>query len=191
VVDAQTDARELVRRAVEGDEQAWRELVRRHAGAVYAVARSYQLNASDASDVSQIVWLRLWCKIGDIREPQYLAAWLSAVTRHECVRLLRRAARELPVDQDAAFDQVPDPSEIDQDLLAAERDSVLARAIDALPRRGGALMRFLLREPTPSYAKVSQVFDMPIGSIGPTRQRCLELLRSHPDLRSYQESCRS
>jgi RNA polymerase sigma factor (sigma-70 family) len=165
----------LVRRAAEGDEAAWTALVGRYAGLVWAVARAHRLDAEAAADVSQTVWLRLVEHLDRIREPDRIAGWLAATAKNECLRVSYRAGRTVAVDADHLDIRVPDVS--GDDLEAAERHRSLWEAIDRLPGRCHALVRLLLADPPPSYEMVAEILDMPIGSIGPTRGRCLGRLR--------------
>jgi RNA polymerase sigma factor (sigma-70 family) len=173
--------RDLVRRAAAGDEGGWNELVERYTGLVFAITRAHRLEPAEAADVNQIVWLRLVENLSRLRDPDRVGAWIAAVARHECLRVYRRAGRERPSEisqnVDAGWDDEPDAA-----LLAEERDAALWRALGELPPRCRSLLRVLLVEPRPSYEEVAAALDMPIGSIGPTRQRCLERLRRLPAL---------
>lgn len=172
---------ELVRDAGAGDSAAWDELVDRYSGLVWAVARGHRLGHADAADVFQTTWLRLVEHLGRLRQPEHVGGWLSATARHECLRLLRLRSRELPdehvevtVDEHHGRAGVPGPETAL--LLREERAEVLV-AFGHLPDRCQGLLRLLAADPAPSYAEVSQSLDMPVGSIGPTRGRCLDHLR--------------
>jgi DNA-directed RNA polymerase specialized sigma24 family protein len=103
---------------------------------------------------------------------------LATTARRECLVVLRRSRREPPVGDERLLDTVPDQrSALDVTLLVDERDASLWRVFEELPDRCRRLLRVLLADPAPSYAEVADALDMPIGSIGPTRQRCLASLR--------------
>jgi len=173
-----TPVAELVRRAAGGDQVAWDGLVDRFGGLVWNVARAHRLDSSDAADVCQTVWLRLVEHLARLRDPDALGGWLATTTRHEAVRVLRRGARELPDDDAAGWDQrpttEPGPEII---LLRAERRAMVWKAVSGLNSRCQLLLRALASAPEASYAEISRALEMPIGSIGPTRARCLEHLR--------------
>lgn len=173
------DVGDLVNAAASGDETAWNALVDRFAGLVWAVARSYRLDAADAADVSQTTWLRLVEHLGRLREPDRVGAWLAATTRNEALRILRRRGRAAPLleGEEWADDTHPEPHARLHDL---ERDEALRVALERLPERCRELLRVLLADPEPSYDEVSAALGLPIGSIGPTRARCLERLRRDP-----------
>src|SRR3712207_2389612 len=90
---------ELVHAAAAGDQDAWGALVERYASLVWNVARAHRLDVADASDVSQTVWLRLVEHLDRLRQPEALAGWLATTTKHECLRTIRRAGREIPDDE--------------------------------------------------------------------------------------------
>lgn len=167
-----------VRAAAAGDAAAWNRLVDRFSGLVWAVARGHRLSEADAADVSQTTWLRLAEHIHRLRDPERVGAWLATTARHESLRTLRRSTRLVPVDHD--FDLVVDDGapEPDHRLLDTERSTVLWRCFRALPRPCQTLLRTLLADPSPTYADVAVALEMPIGSIGPRRARCLDHLRT-------------
>lgn len=167
----------LVGSATAGDEAAWGSLVDRYANLVWAVARGHGLDQADAADVSQTVWLRLAEQLSGIREPERLGAWLATTARRECLRTLRRQERHLPVDECLEWNCGPRVDDPGEELFSEERDSALWTAFEALSGNCKALLRALLADPAPSYAELSDTFEMPVGSIGPTRARCLDRLR--------------
>jgi RNA polymerase sigma factor (sigma-70 family) len=162
-----------------GDPGAWDALVDRFAGRVWAVARAHRLSNADAEDVSQVTWLRLVTHIDTIRDPERVGAWLATTARHECLRLLRKAGREIPVDEEDEMEPVlPVDAPVDTRLLTDERDQVLRDALAQLSPQCQRLLRVLMADPEPSYLEVSAALGMAVGSIGPTRQRCLAHLRA-------------
>lgn len=168
---------DLVRAAARGDASAWDALVERHTPLLWAVARSFRLDTADAADAVQTTWLRLLEHIDRITEPEHVAAWLATTTRRECLRQLRRAGREQPVEL-VSLDVIDlGTAPLDAGLLREERDAELWRAVEALPERCRALLRVLMADPPPAYDVVAAALDMPVGSIGPTRSRCLDRLR--------------
>ncbi|MGH9149080.1 MAG: RNA polymerase sigma factor [Acidimicrobiales bacterium] len=173
----------LVLNAQAGAREAWAALVERFAGLVLAVARDYRLSAADAADVSQTTWLRLAEHLDRLREPERVGVWLATTARNESLRVLRRSQRDIPVDPvtylSASEDLGP---EVDRRILDEERDSALWRAFEALPPTCKVLLRTLMAEPQPSYAEVSATLGMKVGSIGPTRKRCLQSLRQIAEL---------
>lgn len=167
---------ELLQSAAAGDRDAWDTLVERYEGLMWGIARSHRLDQASASDIVQTTWLRLVEHIDGLRNPEALAGWLAATARNECLRVLRHQARQVPT----ADDQMPAesvPPVDDARLLERERDAQLWRAFATLSARCQALLRMLATEPAPSYEEVGAALGMAIGSIGPTRGRCLEHLR--------------
>jgi RNA polymerase sigma factor (sigma-70 family) len=170
------DTTTLLRRASEGDEAAWGDLVDRYAGVVWSVARGFRFDDATAADVSQTVWLRLAERHGSIRDPERLAGWLATTTRHECYRITRRRRREV-VDDDVVDPRATDFTPVDEALVAADETVEALAAFAQLPDHCRELLRLLCADPPPDYATIAGTLGRPIGSIGPTRQRCLERLR--------------
>jgi RNA polymerase sigma factor (sigma-70 family) len=167
----------LVLAAAAGDRLAWGQLVERYDRLVWAVARSFRLSDSDASDVVQTTWLRLVENLDRIHQPERVSSWLVTTARRECLGFVRRQAQRAPASlppMDLVEDDAPP---LDQSLLAGERDRAVWAAFSRLSERCQSLLRLLIADPQPSYEDVGLALDMPIGSIGPTRARCLENLR--------------
>jgi RNA polymerase sigma factor (sigma-70 family) len=167
----------LLSRAADGDGAAWEELVDRHARLVWSVLRSYRLDDATASDVFQTVWLRLVEQVDRIREPERLAAWLATTARREALRVLRRGSREAPTET------LPDLPETlaalpGDALTAGEEQRALLAAFAQLPESCQTLLRLLMADPPLDYRTIAEIIDRPVGSIGPTRQRCLDRLRA-------------
>jgi RNA polymerase sigma factor (sigma-70 family) len=174
----------LVARVCEGDQEAWHELVERYAPLVWSICARYQLDRGDIDDVGQTVWLLLVENLRNLREPAALPGWLATTTRHECLRILR-AGRRRDLDGLPPEDQLPaDPFAvpIEQDVIAAERNAALRAAFAELTDSCHELISMLISDPPVGYAHISATLGIPVGSIGPTRARCLDKLRRSPHL---------
>jgi RNA polymerase sigma factor (sigma-70 family) len=169
----------LVVEAGAGSQEAWNDLVGRFASLVWAIARSHGLDQADAGDVSQTTWLRLVENLNRIRDPEKVGAWLASTARNECLRLLRRAGRQVPLSEDKELEDGSDGPAIETHLLETERDAALWRAFRRLGERCRMLLRLLMSDPPASYEEISVATGWPLGSIGPTRARCLQQLRRH------------
>lgn len=170
---------ELFRRAESGDQAAWNAIVDRYTRLLWSVARGHRLSDTDAADVVQTTWLRLVEHFGRIQDPECLPGWLATTARRESLRVLRRAGREVPAMADeTSWDVVDERAEpVDARLLLAERDAALWDCFQLLSARCRVLLRALLASSERDYAAVSSALGLPMGSIGPTRGRCLNQLR--------------
>jgi RNA polymerase sigma factor (sigma-70 family) len=167
----------LLARAAQGDQRAWDDLVAEHTRLLWAVARSFRLDAADANDVVQTTWLRLVEHLDRIEDPARLVGWLVTTARREAMRVLRRSGRERPVFQDTVLDRPDDAPPVDTAVLVDERDRALWQAFERLSEKCQQLLRIAVANPK-AYDEISAALDMPIGSIGPTRRRCLTHLRA-------------
>jgi len=158
---------ELVLRARRNDADAWAALVERYTGMLWSIARSYDLGAADGGDVIQTAWLRLVERLHLLRKPDSVGAWLAATAHRESRRTLHRRRRERPspIEHAAAA-----PPHVDYDV-----EKLLA----ALPERCRTILRILAQAPPLTYAEVAAALEIPVGTVGPTRRRCLARLREH------------
>ena len=173
---------DLVTRAAKGEKQAWDALVERFIPLIWSICRNHRLSNADAEDVGQIVWMQLTGQLGKIRDPAALPGWLATVTRRECLRVVD-ATHRLPmvgyvIDAEIIADERSAAAE--QELLATERHAALREAFATLSPSDQQLIALLLDDPPVSYAEISARLGIPVGSIGPTRRRCVDKLRRHP-----------
>ena len=173
---------DLVSRARNGDKQAWDTLVGRYAPLIWSICRKYELRGADAEDVGQSVWLHLVDHLDRVRDPAALPGWLATTARRECVRVLRAArgrhdAGQAPNAENTSDEQV---ATAEEELLAAERHAALRGALSGLPPFCQQLIALLIEDPPVPYVEISARLGIPVGSIGPTRRRCLDKLRRDP-----------
>jgi RNA polymerase sigma factor (sigma-70 family) len=167
----------LLERARDGDQESLRDLVRTLNPVLWRVARAQGLTAEDAADVVQTAWLELLRRLHEIQTPRAVTAWLITTTRRESWHRRQHARRDLP-DGAAALDAAIDPGPMPyEQLLTDERDRVLWRHFERLSERCRDLLRIVSQVERPDYTVIAEAFDMPHGSIGPTRGRCLTKLR--------------
>jgi RNA polymerase sigma factor (sigma-70 family) len=172
----------LVTRARNGEQQAWDALVERYAPLIWSICRRHRLEAADAQDAAQSVWLKLVDQLDNLRDPAALPGWLATTTRRECGRILRTARRPRDAGHALAAGVIPDnhAQAAEPDLLAAERHAALREAFGQLPPGCQQLLALLIHDPALPYAEISTRLGIPAGSIGPSRRRCLDKLRCHP-----------
>ncbi len=165
----------LIERCRVGDRRAWTTLVDRYERLVFAIPLSFGLSRDDAADVAQATFGSLLDGIDSIADPDRLGAWLSTVARRHSIRIVERRTRERAV---TATDVIAIPGE-DEQLRIIEDAQWLHRGLGRLNERCRELLTrlYLSGDASGAYEAVAKDLDMPIGSIGPTRARCLETLR--------------
>ena len=177
----QDDRRARLARCLErargGELAALDEVVRELNPVLWHVARAQNLSADQAADVVQTTWLELLRRLHEIRAPQALAAWLVTTTRREAWRV-RSWHRQHTPEGTEILESTPDPGpELSERIESDERDRVLWRHFQQLPERCRTLLRIVAQVERPDYSTVAEAMEMPRGSIGPTRGRCLAKLR--------------
>jgi RNA polymerase sigma factor (sigma-70 family) len=174
----QLEVAELVRLASTRDQDAWNELVHRYAPVVWRVARAHRLNPTDAADASQNTWIALAEHLATLRDPDRIAAWLAATARRQALRLLAARRREAhPAWWPDAVEDLHSQHWPEPHTLRTIRDRLLWRAFAALPGRCQQLLGLLAHAPELSYAQLGHALGIKLGSIGPSRGRCLHELR--------------
>jgi RNA polymerase sigma factor (sigma-70 family) len=184
------DAEELTRivaAAGRGEQAAWESLVARYQPMVRGIARAYRLNDADVDDVSQTVWLQLFKNIDTIVEPKAISGWLATTTKNAALGVLKRRDRVISVDavlledRDApswsTLEGGRETAEPDEQLVHVQQRAAVRASLAALSTRQLALLSLLAADPPVPYVEISQRLGVPIGSIGPTRARCLERLQ--------------
>jgi RNA polymerase sigma factor (sigma-70 family) len=169
-----------VRAAAAGDSHAWEQLVDRYQSLLWSICRSYRLSAEDSADVVQLTWLRLLDNLERIRDPRRLAGWLATTCRRECLAVRRRSQSSVSVEDERMDRLLGGDSPADEPVLTAEQFSILWEAFHRLSEWCQRVLRALVVEPEdgpPSYRLVAAQLQVPVGSLGPTRARCLNQLR--------------
>jgi RNA polymerase sigma factor (sigma-70 family) len=178
---------ELVERARHGDRAAWNAIVARFAPLVWSICLRTGLARPDAEDVCQGVWTRLVEQLDKIRQPAALPGWLVTTTRHECERVLRLTRQRALGERRALGEKelTTMGSDPDRGILIAEQQQALREAFADLPDLCRRLILLLLQDPPLPYAEIGEKMGKPVGSLGPSRARCLGRLRRHPALREW------
>jgi len=167
----------LVSAALNGEEPAWCELVARFGGMIASVGHRYGLSPADVCELQQTTWLRLVENLHRIEQPERVGGWLATTARRESLQMLRRAAK-YTAGADQMLANLPDWSALDADERPGDDvQRALLVAWARLKPRCRELLGLLLSEDETGYRALATVLRMPIGSIGPTRARCLQHLR--------------
>lgn len=179
---------QLVQRCLEGDATAWQQLVERYARLVHSVPARYGLTRSEVDDIGQEVFLALAQNLHQIDDPERLSAWLLTTARRLSWRLLQKRKQEQPaVDGDLSDVEWAHTAQgvtqgaptINELLLGWQHQEALAQGMQRLQERCQVLLTLIfLDQAEPSYDEISERLDIPKGSIGPTRNRCLQQLRT-------------
>ncbi len=173
------------------DEQAWNALIERHQHIIDAACRRYRLRPEDAADVSQTVWMKAIDNLDRIRELRAMPGWIKTTAMRAACTLLRSRDRLTLVDvsEDNSADWSPlaqRSSEVDAQMLHAERRAAVRDGLAELPESHRALLSLLVTDPPISYQQISDQLGLPVGSIGPTRARCLRKLAATPSIRALE-----
>ena len=159
-----------------GDRERLSELVDLVSPVLWNAARSQGAQPSMCEDAVQTAFLQLVDRADSINEPAAVLGWLVVVVKREVWRLSRGARREFGVeDVPEAPSQQLDP---EAQSILSERQRLLWKHISALTPRCQELIRVIAFADRPDYAAIAESLGMPVGSIGPTRGRCLQKLRS-------------
>jgi RNA polymerase sigma factor (sigma-70 family) len=172
----------IVVAAAAGEQAAWNALVARFTRRIRSAARSHRMSAHDAEDIAQTTWLRLFEHIDSIRDPMGVGAWLETTAKRESLDTARRRDRVRLSEDDDLVDERADETDITDQLEATQRATAVAQAIERLPESQRRLMALLASEEQPSYAEIARALSIPVGSIGPTRQRILGRMQQDSQL---------
>lgn len=176
---------ELLGKAAAGDAGAWATIVDTYERLLWSVARGFRYDDATTADVVQTVWLRLAEHCGRIRDPERLSSWLATTCRNECLAAARHRRHE--VSDDAVL-RLHDASDLrlcaglDEPTLDRETTREVLSAFTHLSTPCQELLRLLCADPPLDYKTVSTLTGRPVGSIGPTRQRCLAKLREFMEM---------
>lgn len=174
---ALTDS-ELVSLCLKGDGQAWASLITRYRRLIYSIPVRFSFSPADSSDVFQDVCLKLLEHLQDLKDESKVSAWLITTTTRQCIHTKSMKYRTTGTDEE--MDEPADPSEnLEEVRIQAEQQQTVRDAVEQLPGRCKALIEMLYFDPRAlNYEEISATLGMPVASIGPTRARCLDKLRT-------------
>ena len=144
---------------------------------LWHVVRATGLDRETSEDVIQNTWLTLVRSADSVRDAQAITRWLCTSARRESWRVSKAATRLRPVDDDVLAARMPEEASPESEVVTNDENALLWEALTRLPERCQKLLRIVAWEPRPDYSSVAESLEMPIGSIGPTRRRCLDKLR--------------
>ena len=183
-----SDDAKLVRQCLQGNAAAWEELIARYARLVHSVPVRYGLTPAEVDDVGQEVFLALAQSMHQIEDPDRLSAWLITTARRLTWRAVQKRNREqpavagdlsdidLPPNTQPVTTHVPSMNAL---FTGWQHQELIALSMEKLGDRCRNLLTLVFLDAAePSYAEISSQLGIPQGSIGPTRNRCLQQMRT-------------
>jgi RNA polymerase sigma factor (sigma-70 family) len=171
------DAR-LVRECLSGNEWAWSLLIDKYKALIYSIPVKYELPPHDAADIFQSTCMELLTRLPELREPGALPKWLMQVTRHQCLRWKRQGQRMVSSDGQPDLPEPETPAIAETLVRQTQEEQMLREAMDVLTPQCRRLIELLFFEtPARPYNEVAGKLGLAAGSIGFTRQKCIDRLR--------------
>jgi len=178
---ARDDTR-LVKECLKGDEEAWSALIEKYKALIYSIPVKYGLPPHEAADVFQATCMELLTRLPELREPRALPKWLMQVAHHQCYRWKQQQQRIVSRDADAHTPEPAIPAIADSLVQQTQEEQMLREALASLTPQCRRLVELLFLETPPRpYAEVAAELGLALGSIGFTRQKCIERLRRSLD----------
>ncbi|MBA2552786.1 MAG: sigma-70 family RNA polymerase sigma factor [Geodermatophilaceae bacterium] len=162
----------------DGDRAVLEEFVRRVSPILWQVVRSYGLDQASAEDVVQTTWMTLIRKSEQVRDDRAVLRWLTVTARREAWRTAQQRSRANPTEDTVIEMSLPPARSTESEVLETVAQRSLWQNVGKLDERCQHLLRVVAFQERPDYATLATQLDMPIGSIGPTRSRCLSKLRT-------------
>lgn len=175
------DAR-LVKECLRGNEAAWSLLIDKYKALIYSIPVKYGLPPHDAADVFQATCTELLVRLPELREPRALPKWLMQVAHHECYRWKRQQQRVVSRDSETDLPEPKTPPIAESVIQQTQEEQMLRQAMTVLSPQCRKLVDLLFFEtPSRPYAEAAKELGLAVGSIGFTRQKCIERLHRQLD----------
>jgi len=172
----------LVKQCLAGKEEAWAQLIDKYKALIYSVPVRYGLPPQEAADVFQGTCMELLKRLPDLREPRALPKWLIQVAYHQCYHWKRQQQRLVSRDGETELPEPEIPPMAEELVRQTEEEQILREAMAGLAPRCRRLVEMLFFEtPARPYSEVASELQLAVGSIGLTRQKCIETLRKRLD----------
>jgi RNA polymerase sigma factor (sigma-70 family) len=170
----------LVKECLSGNEEAWSLLIEKYKALIYSIPVKYRLPPHEAAEVFQATCVELLQRLPELREPRALPKWLMQVAHHQCYRWKRQQQRVVSRDGDANLPLPETPAIAEALVQQTQEEQILREAMAALSPQCRRLVELLFFEtPARSYSEVAAELGLAVGSIGFTRQKCVDRLRKH------------
>lgn len=178
---ARDDVR-LVKECIAGHEEAWAALIEKYKALIYSIPVKYGLPPHEAAEVFQGTCVELLTRLPELREPRALPKWLMQVAHHQCYRWKRQQQRVVSRDADETLPEPATPAIAESVVQQTQEEQMLREALANLTPQCRRLVELLFLETPPRpYAEVASELGLALGSIGFTRQKCIERLRRRLD----------
>ncbi len=172
----------LVKECLSGNEEAWSLLIEKYKALIYSIPVKYGLPADDAADIFQATCMELLAQLPELREPRALPKWLMQVAHHQCCRCKQQQRRTVSRDGDSDLPEPETPAIAESLVQQTQDEQMLREAMAELTPQCQRLVKLLFFEtPARPYAEVAMELGLSVGSIGFTRQKCIQKLRRHLD----------
>jgi RNA polymerase sigma factor (sigma-70 family) len=172
----------LVKECLSGSEETWSLLIEKYKALIYSIPVKYGLPPHEAADVFQATCMELLTRLPDLREPRALPKWLMQVAHHQCYRWKRQQQRVVSRDAEPDLPVPETPAIAERLVQQTQEEQIFRDAMAALTPQCRRLVELLFFENPPRpYTEVAAELGLAIGSIGFTRQKCIERLRRHLD----------
>src|SRR5437588_5557151 len=173
---------QLVKECLAGNEEAWSLLIEKYKALIYSIPVKYGLPPQEAADVFQATCTELLVRLPELREPRALPKWLMQVAHHESYRWKRQNQRTVSRDAEADLPEPATPAIAESLFQQTQEEQMLREAMAVLTPQCRRLVELLFFEtPSRPYTEVAAELGLAVGSIGFTRQKCLERLRVQLD----------
>ena len=169
---------ELVARCLAGEALAWETLITRYRRLIFSIPNKFRFDPSDCNDVFQTVCVKLIEHLQDLKDESKVSSWLITTTTRQCIHV--RSMKYRDVSDEEGMEATPDTAETGEEAgIRSDREQKVREAIGEMAQRCRQLLELLyLDRSSPSYVEIGEKLKMPVPSIGPTRARCLEKLRT-------------
>ena len=175
---ARWDDTRLVKACLSGREEAWSLLIEKYKALIYSIPVKYGLAQQEAADVFQSTCIELLARLPELRQPRALPKWLMQVAHHECYRWKRQQQRMISRDTEPDLPEPETPAIAQTLLQQTQEEQMLRESIRVLTPQCQRLVQLLFFEtPSRPYTEIARELGLAVGSIGFTRQKCLERLR--------------
>jgi len=176
----------MVKECLAGKEEAWSLLIDKYKALIFSIPVKYGLPQHEAAEVFQATCTELLVRLPELREPRALPKWLMQVAYHQCHRWKRQQQRLVSRDGDADLPVPATPAIAEQLVQQIQEEQMVREAMTSLSPQCRRLVELLFFEtPARPYNEIARELGLAVGSIGFTRQKCIDRLRARLDQLGY------
>jgi RNA polymerase sigma-70 factor (ECF subfamily) len=174
----------LIKKAIEGDERAYKRLLENYRGAIFNLLYKMVRNREETEDLVQEAFIKAFNALSTFNEEYAFSTWLYKIAVNNCIDHIRKKKlktysidKPVPSKDGELGREFPDTSmSPDREILSEEKSNIIENAIEDLPENYKTVIVMRHKEER-SYEEIAEILNIPLGTVKARIFRAREMLK--------------